>query len=98
MDELLQEINTAMRNEYALDDEKLGSEYNSRHEAYAAMREGFEKAWDESGLFEGFLKKYWDSIKTDTEGSPWPVAMQKCAVNIAAKWAQVAAMCRKAQL
>jgi len=101
MNELLAEVQALVGEEYARAAEKFGRVNNSRHESYAVMLEGYEKAKDEIEIIDCDLGTLWTNIKNNSEEKRIVIRLQSIRQNaeqLAAEAIQLAAMVYKAEL
>jgi len=107
MVDLIVEIRAAVGHEYDRAAKLNGPTFSSMHEAYAVILEEYEEAQEEAESFEDQLKDFWGDVKSNKS----PIcdmqktneyikneleSMRTTAINAAAEWTQVAAMCHKA--
>lgn len=97
MKQLLEQIKSAVMDEYKRAGEKFGAFNNSPHESYAVILEEYEEARSSSVDFGVSLVKYWEDVKcNNVQANSRLLGMKQYAEQAAAEWVQVAAMCHKA--
>jgi hypothetical protein len=95
--ELLCDVKDAAMEEYRRASEKFGAANNSPHESYAVILEEYQEAVESAAVFETLFEEYWRGVKGNGNGQHDRLeTMVVFAVQAAAEWCQVAAMCYKA--
>ena len=97
VENLLAEVQTIVCNEYQHATEKFGLAHSSQHESFAVILEEMDEAIEQTELFRGEFKYFWEDVKRNKcdEASDRLLTMRMFAEQAAAEWIQVAAMCKK---
>ena len=96
MEDLINNIRTAMFEEHERMCAKYGDTYHTSHEAYAVTMEEYEEARDELNIINASLKGLWSLIKEDCSIADQVEGIMAHALRAAAECVQVAACCHKA--
>jgi len=101
MKDLLSDVRNAVASEYDRAATKFGATHNSRHEAYAILREEFEETEDSIKQLSDGITLFWERLKGDCPTEEYLEMLQDMkyqAEHAAGEFIQVAAMAHKAML
>lgn len=96
MNKLLDQVREAVISEHNRAAQLHGPAHASHHEAYAVILEEYCEAKDAKNAFMDCFQTYWDGVRHDNVSRCNIANMQHYAMQAAAEWVQVAAMCKKA--
>ena len=95
-DGLAAEIMKVAKSELERASAEFGDAFVNEHEAFAVIYEEYEEAEAEQKSFKKTFAEWWDMVKHGEGDALMLGVMEAKALNAAAEWAQVAAMCAKA--
>ena len=96
MKQLLKQVEQLAGDEYSRAAEQFGPTNNSRHESYAVCREEYEEATEAGDRFKSRFDAFWAATRENKSTPDLLLDMKDSAMQAAAEWIQVAAMCEKA--